>query len=60
MGENKNERNIYRAIVLVLGLGAAIGLIWYLSQGGEGLQGDGVFEIFSNLPDPNNQGGKGE
>ncbi|GAB2557461.1 hypothetical protein [Leucobacter ruminantium] len=59
MGEN-NERNIYRAIVLVLGLVAAIGLIWYLGQGGEGLQEDGIFELFSNLPDPNNQGHQGE
>lgn len=59
MSENR-ERNIYRILVFIIGIGAAIGLIWYLSQGGEGVKGDGVFELFENLPDPTNQGGSGQ
>lgn len=48
MGEDR-ERNLYRAIVLVLGIAGALGLLWYLSQGGDGLGAGGIFDF---LPDP--------
>lgn len=48
MGEDR-ERNLYRAIVLVLGIAGALGLLWYLSQGGDGLGAGGIFDF---LPAP--------
>ncbi|WP_449282165.1 hypothetical protein [Leucobacter sp.] len=42
------ERNVYRAIVLVALVAGALGFLWYLSQGGEGLGEGGIFRFFSD------------
>lgn len=47
MGEDR-ERNVYRVIVLVVLVVGALGFLWYLSQGGEGLGEGGIFEFFSD------------